>query len=44
VDKTFRLDPKYKIMALDDEELMPMWLMLEEGLTQSRKSFQEAIF
>jgi len=28
LDKTFRLDPKYRIIALDDDDLMPMWMML----------------
>jgi len=30
LDKTFRLDPKYRIFALDDDDLMPMWMMLGE--------------
>ena len=30
LDKTFRLEPKIRIMALDDGDLMPLWLMLDE--------------
>jgi tetratricopeptide (TPR) repeat protein len=28
LDKAFKLDPKYSIVARDDEDLMPMWMML----------------
>ena len=30
LDVAFRLDKKYRIRALDDEDLMALWLMLEE--------------
>jgi hypothetical protein len=30
LDKAFRLNPRCRITALDDEDLMPMWLMLGE--------------
>jgi len=28
LDKAFRLDPKYRIFALDDDDLSPMWLLM----------------
>jgi len=28
--KTFMLDPKYRIHALEDDDLVPMWMMLGE--------------
>jgi len=28
--KAFKQDPEYRIYALEDEDLMPMWMMLED--------------
>lgn len=29
LDTTFSLDPKLRLMALEDEDLMPLWMMLD---------------
>jgi tetratricopeptide (TPR) repeat protein len=30
LDKTFRLDPKYRVLALDDKDLLPLWMVIDE--------------